>query len=140
MTVTVAYPDAELVLMALLEAKHPEATVDTWVSEGDVDAPFIHVMRIGGSPDTGDVTDYPLMRVACYGNTRQDAWNLSRAVEVDILGHRHRNIVVPDLGPVLLDAAEIMVGGNLTPDLAPDDRRVVVDYILGFRRQATNSP
>lgn len=127
-----AYPDAELVLMALLEARHPEATVDTW-AEGDVDAPFIHIMRIGGSPDQYDVTDYPLMRVACYGNTRKEAWDLSRAVEVSILGSRHRNIETEG-GPVLVDYAAIEVGGTQEPDEEPDDRRIVVNYVLGWRR------
>ena len=127
-----AYPDAELVLMALLEARHSEATVDTW-AEGDVDAPFIHIMRIGGSPDQYDVTDYPLMRVACYGNTRKEAWDLSRAVEVSILGSRYRNIETEG-GPVLVDYAEIEVGGTQEPDEEPDDRRIVVNYVLGWRR------
>lgn len=131
---TRAYPDAELVLMALLEQRHPTVTVDTWLP-GDVPAPFIHLMRIGGAPDAADVTDYPVMRVACYGDTRQQAWDLSRAVEVSILSRRYRNIDVPDVGPVLVDAADIYAGGQLTPDLEPDDRRVVVDYVLGWRRQ-----
>lgn len=132
MTVTQPYPDAELVLMALLEARHPDATVDTWV-EGDVPAPYIHVTRIGGAPDAADVTDYPLMRVACYGATRKEAWDLSRAVEVSILGNRHRNIQTEN-GPVLVDEAAIVVGGILEPDLEPDDRRIVVNYVLGWRR------
>lgn len=137
--VYVPYPDAELVLIALLEQALPEATVDTFMNSG-WEPPLALVNRIGGAPDVADITDYPIMRVAFYGDTRNVSWNLAARGEGAIMLSRHHFIDVPDVGPVLLDFARIEIGGQMLPDLDPDDRRVVKDFTLGFRRQYHLAP
>lgn len=123
-----AYPDAENELMSLLDLLGVPTV--TWLPEG-WDPPIIQVQRIGGAPDAGDVTDYPLMRVSYYGPDRTAAWNMAQDGTRLVLGYKYRNLP----SGTLLDYSEITVGGSLDPDLDPDDRRVTVNYTLGFRRQ-----
>lgn len=124
-----AYPDAELVLMDILESVWPGMVV-TWLPENAPDG-TIWIQRIGGGPDDSDITDYPTMRVATYGATRTAAWNLARDVERLITRYHGRR--TPAGWQV--DYARLAVGGVLDPDLNPDDRRVIKNYDLGFRRQ-----
>ena len=35
---------------------------------------------------------------------------------------------------ILIDSVDIAVGGQQLPDEAPEDRRVVKDYVVGLRR------
>lgn len=125
------YPDAEAVLWTLLESIAPTYT---WLPQG-WEPDVIQVQRIGGAPDLADVTDYPMMRVSYYGGNRNRSWQMAREGESLILGNRGRGIVVEDVGMVIMDSADIEVGGALEPDLDPDERRVTVNYVLGFRRQ-----
>ena len=122
------YPDSENETMALLELLGVGTVThlpENW------DPPLIQVERIGGAPDAADVTDYPLMRVAYYGPNRISAMNMAQDGSRLILGHKYK--VLPT--GTLLDYAEITTGANTEPDLDPDDRRVTVNYTLGFRRQ-----
>jgi hypothetical protein len=130
--VYVTYPDAELVTLALLEPL--PGNVVTFLPPGFT-PPITQVNRIGGAPDNSDITDYPIMRIACYGATRMAAWQMAAQAEALILGNRCRAIYVPEYdGDVLIDSADIVVGGQLLPDIDPDDRRVVKDFIVGMRR------
>lgn len=138
--VIVPFPDAELVLISLhrlVLGDMPEYAgmkVGTWLPAGFT-PPFVQVNRIGGAPDPSMITDYPIMRCAYYMPTRNESWQMAAAGEAALLAFEHRNIPVPGVGDVLLDSLGIVVGGQMLPDIAPDDRRVVKDYILGFRRQ-----
>jgi hypothetical protein len=97
--------------------------------------PLVQVNRIGGGPDASGITDFPIMRFAYYMPTRNESWQMSAAGEAALMAYEHRNIPVPGVGDVLLDSLGIIIGGQMLPDLDPDDRRVVRDYVLGFRRQ-----
>lgn len=121
------YPDAENEVMSLLD--HLGVPVVTHLPS-NWDPPMIQVERIGGAPDAADVTDYPLMRVAYYGPSRTSAMNLAQDGTRLILGHKYKLLPTG----TLLDYAEITTGAGIDPDLDPDDRRVTVNYTLGFRR------
>lgn len=130
--VYVAYPDAELVTLAILEDLQGEK--DTFLRSG-WNPPLTQVNRIGGAPDNSDITDFAIMRLAHYGATRMDAWNLASQGEALMIGHRCRNVYVPEYdGEILVDSVDIIIGGQQLPDIDPDDRRVVKDYIIGLRR------
>ena len=140
-TPVLAYPDAELVVMSIHEtlASGPDdpLVVDTFLRSGWT-PPLIMVNRIGGSPDQWDVTDYAIVRCAYYGEKRMDAWALAGRGESTMLGYRGRSIAVPEYGAdatILVDSVDISVGGQQLPDEAPEDRRVVKDYVVGLRRQ-----
>lgn len=137
------YPDAELFVLAALEAFLPALVgaapqmkiekIDTWLPES-FDPPYVRVQRSGGAPDVYDVTDYPVISTASYGTTRMAAWELARVVEQVILGVKYRSIEVPGYGRVLCDSSVLLSGGEQVPDLDPDDRRVDKTFQLGFRR------
>lgn len=132
-----AYPDAELVMMAIHRLALSEgAYVGTWIPE-DPEPGTVVVQRIGGGPDPYDVTDYPLFRVLYYGATRNDAMALSRLGEQHVKAHSGRSIKRPGdpANGVLVDSAAVDINGTLDEDLDPDERRVAKNYILGLRRQ-----
>lgn len=137
-----AYPDREQVVLdvlSVLSIGDPPVPVQgvTWLPP-DFTAPLYQVQRIGGGADEWDLTDYALIRVSYYGNTRNEAWALSQAGEQIILGHHKRGIDRPGryADGMLIDWATLDVGGSMDPDLDPDDRRVTVNYTVGMRRQA----
>lgn len=138
--VYVPFPDAELVMISLHELvlgampEYEGMTVDTWL-QPNFTPPYVQINRIGGSPGADMITDYPIMRCAYYMPTRNESWQMAAAGEAALLAYEHRNIPVPGVGDVLLDSLGIVIGGQMLPDLDPDDRRVVKDYVLGFRRQ-----
>lgn len=130
-----AYPDAELVMMSIVALAPSVTDTDTYMPEEAPDGLAI-VSRVGGTPDPSDVTDYPIVRVSCFGRTRMDAWRMQQECQQYILAHRGRNVEVDELGgPVLVDDAAISDGSSQVPDLDPDDRRVDATYVLGLRRQ-----
>jgi hypothetical protein len=133
MTLPLAYPDAERVLLAILEPLLPNK-VDTWLPT-PLNGAFIQVNRTGGGPDDADITDYPLMRVRFYGADRNGAWDLAADGERTIMGSKGHFVDVPGIGLVFIDYAVIVVGGTQDVDLDPDDRRVTKDFMLGMRRQ-----
>ena len=135
-----AYPDAELVTMSVHEmlrtGPDDPLVIDTFLRSGWT-PPLVMVNRIGGSPDQWDVTDYAIVRCAYYGEKRMDAWNLASRGESIMLGYRGRAVHVPEYGAdaeILIDSVDIAVGGQQLPDEAPEDRRVVKDYVVGLRR------
>jgi hypothetical protein len=58
------FPDAETVLLALLEPLAQTVTA----TPADLVAPLIRVQRVGGSDD--GIIDYPRRGIACYGKDR----------------------------------------------------------------------
>lgn len=132
-----AYPDAELVMMAIHRDVPPEGSyIGTWIPQ-DPEPNTIVVQRIGGGPDPYDVTDYPLFRVLYYGATRNAAMDLSRRGEQYVKAHSGRSIKRPGdpADGVLIDSAGVDINGTLDEDLDPDERRIAKNYILGLRRQ-----
>jgi hypothetical protein len=134
------YPDREQVLLDILSVlvdANDVPILGVTRLPPDFEPPLYQVQRIGGGPDAWDITDYALMRVSYYGDTRNEAWALSQAGEQVILGHRGRTVErsgFPSDG-MIIDYADLDVGGSMDPDLDPDDRRVTVNYTVGMRRQ-----
>jgi hypothetical protein len=134
------YPDREQVLLdvlsVLVDAEDVPILGVTRLPP-DFEPPLYKVQRIGGGPDPWDNTDYALMRIDWYGETRDAAWQLSQAGEQVLLAHRGRTVERPGLPSdgMLIDYVELDVGGVMDPDLDPDDRRIIVNYSVGMRRQ-----
>lgn len=76
------YPDAEVVVMALLESLAPTVTSTPDTLTG----PLIRVQRIGGADD--GITDRPRIEVACYAPTRTAAHTLQQQCQQLILAAR----------------------------------------------------
>lgn len=129
----IPYPDVEQAVMDILL---PLGPVVSWLPP-EFEPPLQHVQRIGGGPDVIDVTDYALIRVSFYGETRNAAWALAGLGEQMILSHRGREVNRPGRPThgMQIDSADLDVGGTLDPDLDPDDRRVTKNFVVGMRRQ-----
>lgn len=130
-----AYPDQELVYLDMLEPYFGIGRVVTYLPQ-NAENGTIWVQRIGGGADEGDTTDYALMRVSVYHDTRNEAQKLANDIQRVILGHRGR--VTPS--GYLIDFAALDVGNAIDPDLDPDDRRVTTNYTTGMRRQHHLAP
>lgn len=130
---TLPYPDTEQVLMDLLR---PVGHTVTWLPPKFA-APIIHIQRIGGGPDDWDITDYALIRLAFYGDSRNEAWTLAAQGEALLISYRGRTVDRPGTPSdgVIIDFVALDVGGMLDPDLDPDDRRVIKNFTVGCRRQ-----
>lgn len=125
---TLAYPNATVVVLDMLA---DIATVRTAPPPNfDVATELIVVRRVGGTPDPEDLTDRPIVQVACYAPTFLAATELAAEVQVRILSSP-----LTEVGGVLVDEAAIFVGEQEVPDVYPDDRRIVSTYQLGWRRQ-----
>lgn len=125
-----AYPDAELVLIDMLEPIWGVGKIVTFYPQNAANG-IIWVQRIGGGEDEFGLTDYSSMRVACYDDTRNEAQTLARDVQRVIMSYRHRQTP----GRYLIDFVALDIGGTIDPDLDPDDRRVTANYTIGMRRQ-----
>lgn len=132
-----SYPNATVLAMDGLDASTRTPIADADVRPGppqnfDYGRKLIVVRRVGGGPDEEDVTDYPVLLVACYAPSFLQATDMQNAVQAEIKSWPLRQI-----GPdqVLVDEAEIYVGEQEIPDVYPDERRVVATYRLGLRRQ-----
>jgi hypothetical protein len=127
-----AYPDARVVVMDMLADVDSEAFVRATVPQ-DFEAAttkLVVVRRVGGSPDEDDVTDRPIVQVACYAPTYLAAAELAQGCQTRILTSPCTLV-----GDVLVDEARLFVGDQEVPDVYPDDRRIVSTYQLGWRRQ-----
>lgn len=130
--VYVPYADAELVTLAILDPL--DGPIGTFLPSGFT-PPYTQVNRIGGAPDNSDITDFAIMRLAFYGANRMAAWDMAAQGEALMMARRGRVIFVPEYdGNICIDTVDIVVGGQQLPDVAPDDRRVVKDIVLGMRR------
>lgn len=88
------FPDAETVVMALLEHIAPTVTATPAV----LTPPLIRVQRVGGSDD--GITDHPRIEIACYGKNRAQAWQLAEQCRQLVLGNVRTRV-----GGVLIDSA-----------------------------------
>lgn len=127
------YPDQEQVVMDLHRTL---ATVVSWLPP-DPDMPTIWVQRVGGGADEWDVTDYGMIRVHYYEQTRNKAMLLAAEGERIVLGHRGRTVDRPGTSSdsMVIDFASLDVGPFSDPDLEPDERRISKTYTIGMRRQ-----
>lgn len=129
------FPDANKVAQSLLSPIAPTVLR----IPNDFDPPLIVVKRIGGQPDVEDLTDYPIVLVAVYGEDYLAAQDLMSQVQVKILTSPLTAVSIYDTdnnitGQVLIDSAGIHVGEAELPDVFPDDRRITSTYQFGWRR------
>lgn len=135
---SLAYPNSVHVVMSLLDP-----LLTGWVRPGvppgfEPGQKLITVQRVGGGPDDEDITDYPILLVACYGSTFLEASNMQAQCQVKILSASATEVILLDTTPeqrVLIDEADLYIGDQEVPDLYPDERRVTSTYRLGLRRQ-----
>lgn len=118
-----AFPDAELVVMALLADL---ATVVTSTPEG-IAGPLVRVARIGGTDD--GVTDYARVEVLCYHTTRPLSQVLATACRVRISAAGGTAA-----GGVLIDRAYPDVAPTHESYRNPDVRAVPGIYRFEWRR------
>lgn len=126
---SMAYPNAQLVVMDMLVPLGVDVRPAPPAELGAEES-LIVVRRIGGGPDAEDVTDRPIMLIACYAPTFPAAMDLAADVQTAILSS-----VLTEVSGVLVDEARVVVGEQEVPDVYPDDRRIVSTYQLGWRRQ-----
>nr|WP_181771284.1 hypothetical protein [Amycolatopsis pittospori] len=118
------FPDAETVLLALLEPVAPTVTA----TPADLAPPLIRVQRVGGSDD--GITDHPRMEIACYGKDRAQAWQLAEQARQLVLGSVRTRI-----DGVLIDNARTDNPPTQVPYATTEDIRRVVSYFrLAWRR------
>lgn len=123
-----AWPDAETVVMTLLEPVAPTVTA----TPAKLVVPVIRVQRVGGSDD--GITDHPRMEIACYGSDRAQAWQLAEQCRQVILGSI-RTEVITDTGRVLIDTARTDNPPTQVPYPTSEDvRRVAGYYRFAWRR------
>lgn len=93
-----AFPDAETVMMTLLEPIAPTVTS----TPAELNVPITRVQLVGGSDD--GITDRPRMEVPCYGADRAKAWQLAERRRQVVLGSV-RSEVATETARVLIDNA-----------------------------------
>lgn len=133
MSLPLAFPDQEQVLLDLLSTLGPAVT---WLPPKY--SRIIWVQRVGGGPDPWDITDYGLIRVSTFDEKRNDSMALSAECERLIMSYRQGGVIVrpgKKSDGMLLDSAGIDTGPSVDPDLDPDERRVTKNFVLGMRRQ-----
>lgn len=119
-----AFPDAETVVMALLESVAPTVTA----TPAELVPPLIRINRVGGS-DNG-LTDNPRVEIACYGTDRGHAWQLAEECRRVVLASP-RSVV----DGVLIDSARTDNPPTQVPyPTSTDVRRVVAYFRLAWRR------
>jgi hypothetical protein len=118
-----AWPDAEVVMLELLEPLAPTVTA----TPDQIETPLIRVVRTGGSDD--GITDSPVVEVTCIGATRTESWALSEQCRQVILASP--NTVV---GGALIDAAATFTPPQQIPDPDLDKRSVTTNFVLAWRR------
>ena len=126
-----AFPDAEDVVMALLEEVAPTTTdTDALLA---ANAPIIKVTRVGGTDDF--ITDRPLVEVACFAATYNEVRQLARACQQVILQCAARKIVTPDYPDgVLIDKAETTSAPLRVPYENTELRHKAATYQFAWRR------
>lgn len=123
-TVLAPFPDAELLMMAMLEQVAPTYTTTPNPMPA---TPLISVQRVGGPDDW--ITDFPRVQVQVFGNTREQAWQLAEQCRQIIIASR-RTIV----NGVLIDNATTVTPAQQPPDPNVNLKRVVAIYQLEYRR------
>lgn len=120
-----AFPDAETVVMDLLEPVAPTVTA----TPNELVPPLIRVNRVGGSDD--GFTDNPRMEIACYGSDRAQAWQLAEECRRVILASPRSEV-----DGVLIDRARTDNPPTQVPYATTTDvRRVLAYFRLAWRRR-----
>lgn len=124
------FPDAQQVMQDLLApyghtAKHLPDDWEHIVADGVC---VIVVERVGGTDDS--ITDRPWVLVGVWGPDRPTAAACAAECTQAVLAIRDGGMA----GEVWVDATSTRVGGLQPPGLTPDERRVITQYQLEYRR------
>lgn len=123
----VSFPDAEAVLLAMLDDLGYTCTFLPDQAQWEELAPIIAINRVGGGADT--ITDRPLIQVGVFAATRPRAWQVAGQCRDRILASGGTRV-----DGVLVDSARENQGVQQFPDLNPDNKFVASTYQLSFRR------
>lgn len=128
------FPDAEDVVMSLLEPVAPTTT--STGPDLETEAPVIRVTRVGGDDD--GITDRPLVEVAAFATTYDAARKLARDCLVTILAAPNTKVTTEDYPDgVLVDKAETASSPVRVPYDNPDLARKIGTYRFAWRRPRT---
>lgn len=137
MELLAAFPDAELVVMALLELLAPGRTVTSTPADLGAEPvqPVIRVQRIGGNDD--GITDRPRVEVSTFAATRGEAQQLQMQCQQRILAAGCTTVDLDEVDAVLIDTASTDTGPIQPPRYTnPDVRWVPAFYRFAWRRPA----
>lgn len=123
----VSYPDAEAVVLSMLDEFGYTCTFLPDKKEWEELAPIIAVNRVGGGSD--GITDRPMIQVGVFANTRSEAWLVAGKCRDKILASGATRV-----DGVLVDSARESQGVQQFPDLNPDNKFVASTFQLSFRR------
>lgn len=146
-TVLPPWPDAELVVMALLDSVGTTVTATDGVTE-----PVIRINRTGGDDDR--ITDRPVIEVACFAPDRaatgdqqpavpgrELAWAMAEQCRQVILAARRTVVTYTDKDgreiTALIDNARTATPPDQLPYGNENVRTVVATYVLAMRRLRT---
>jgi len=127
-TVLAPYPDAELVMMDLLQPVAPTVTATDQTLTGRT----IQIQRVGGTDD--GVTDRPVLQVTCMATTRTEAWAMARDVQQRVLAAGGTAVTGTRVAGVYIDSTRTVTPPDQLPDRNPGIRPVSAQYRLGLRR------
>jgi len=122
------FPDAEAIVMALLEGITGTPCVTVTPDNLDDVVPVIQVNRTGGNDD--GITDFPRITVAVFDNRRQPAWDLAETCRQALLGS-----VRTKVDGTLIDNVRTDTDPQQVPDSNPNIRKVTATYRLAMRRK-----
>ncbi|MFI8976914.1 hypothetical protein ACIGO9_28810 [Nocardia asteroides] len=124
------FPDAELVVLDLLDDLGWCCTAMPDPEQWDALMPIIAVNRIGGGLDRDGITDRAMVAVVVVGANRPAAWQAAAAVRQRICSAGGTAV-----NGVLIDTASEETGNSQDPNLASDNRFVEATFWLSFRQR-----
>lgn len=120
------YPDAEQVVLDLLEQVAPTVTA----LGGDITEPVICIARAGGPADL--ITDAASIVVGSYAPDRNTAWDNARLCQQIVLAARNLTV-----NGAHIDHTAVLTGLQQLPYGNPDEFHVTCSYQFTFRRSRT---
>jgi len=122
------FPDAELVVLSLLDDLGYTCTFLPDEAEWKSMPSVIVVNRVGGGSD--GITDRPLLQVGVYAKeSRTRAWAVATSVRERMLRSGGKAVA-----GVLIDSVREAQGVQQLPDLNPDNKFVAATFQMSFRR------
>ncbi|PBC38470.1 hypothetical protein CJ179_38350 [Rhodococcus sp. ACS1] len=123
-----AFPDAELVLLSLLDDLGYTCTALPDPDQFDAQMPIIVCNRIGGGVDGLGITDNALCAILVIHDTRPLAWQVTAQVRQRIL-----KAGCTEVDGILIDTTSEVVGNQEVMDINPENRMVDSTFYLSFR-------
>lgn len=134
------WPNAETVMKELCRGVEVDGTpvvrVGRETAPGDeFTPPCIRVERTGGSTNQDRTEDTPLIEVACFGTTYEQAQAMSMSVD-RLLAQQVGELIGPDEDQAELDSFR-MENGPIRPAWGQNARRDIVTWRLSWRPRIT---